>query len=39
MKDMIITIFPNVPVEWALLLLRIREIPVSTLGPVTGYKD
>jgi hypothetical protein len=28
---------PNVVAEWSTLLLRIREIPGSNLGPQTGY--
>jgi hypothetical protein len=27
----------NVVVEWLALLLRIREVPVSNLGPETFY--
>jgi hypothetical protein len=30
---------PNVVVEWLTLLLRIREVPGSNLGPDTGYPD
>jgi hypothetical protein len=30
---------PNVMVEWITLLFRIREAPVSNLGPATGYPD
>jgi hypothetical protein len=29
----------NVLVEWLTLLLNIREIPGSNLGPETGYPD
>jgi hypothetical protein len=29
-------ILPNVVVEWLILLLRIREVPGSNLGPETG---
>jgi hypothetical protein len=25
--------------EWLALLLRVREVPVSSLGPETGYPD
>jgi hypothetical protein len=28
---------PNVVVEWLTLLLRIREVPGSNFGPLTGY--
>jgi hypothetical protein len=30
---------PNVVAEWLTLLLRIRQVPVSNLGPDTGYRD
>jgi hypothetical protein len=30
---------PIVIVEWLTLLLRNREVPVSNLGPATGYAD
>jgi hypothetical protein len=30
---------PNVVVKWLALLLRIRKVPGSTLGPKTGYSD
>jgi hypothetical protein len=30
---------PSVMVEWLTLLLRIREVPSSKLGPMTGYLD
>jgi hypothetical protein len=30
---------PNVVVEWLTLLLRIRKVPASNLGPETGYPD
>jgi hypothetical protein len=33
---------PNVAAEWFVaskLLLRVREVPVSDLGPVTDYRD
>jgi hypothetical protein len=30
---------PNVVVEWLVLLLCIREVPGSNLGPETGYPD
>jgi hypothetical protein len=29
----------NVVVEWLPLLLRIREVPDTSLGPKTGYPD
>jgi hypothetical protein len=30
---------PNVVVEWPTILLRVREVPGSNLGPETGYPD
>jgi hypothetical protein len=30
---------PNVVIEWLTLLLRIREVPISNVGPETGYPD
>jgi hypothetical protein len=33
------TVVPNVVVEWFTLLLHIRDIPGSNLGPETGYPD
>jgi hypothetical protein len=30
---------PNIVVEWLQLLLRIREVPNSILGPETSYLD
>jgi len=30
---------PNVKVEWVALLLRVQEMPGSTLGPATGYAE
>jgi hypothetical protein len=30
---------PNVVVEWSALLLRVREVPGSSLGPKTSYPD
>jgi hypothetical protein len=30
---------PNIVVEWLTLLLRIRKVPVSNIGPETGYAD
>jgi hypothetical protein len=30
---------PNVVVEWLTLLLRIRKLSGSNLGPETGYPD
>jgi hypothetical protein len=30
---------PNVMVKWLTLLLRIWEVPGSSLGPETGYPD
>jgi hypothetical protein len=30
---------PDVVVEWLNLLLRIRKVPGSNLGPMTGYSD
>jgi hypothetical protein len=35
----VVEIRPNVMVEWLALLLRIREVPGSNLGPETGYPD
>jgi hypothetical protein len=32
-------ITPNVVVEWLTILLRIREVPGSNLGPGTGYPE
>jgi hypothetical protein len=32
-------LLPNFVVEWLTLLLRIREVPRSNLGPETGYPD
>jgi hypothetical protein len=29
----------NVMVEWLILLLHIREVPGSNLGPEIGYRD
>jgi hypothetical protein len=33
------TVIPDVMVEWLALLLRIREVPGSNLGPETDYPD
>jgi len=33
------TFTPNVVIEWLTILLRIREVPGSNLGPETGYPD
>jgi hypothetical protein len=30
---------PNVAVQWLTLLLRMREVSGSNLGPETGYPD
>jgi hypothetical protein len=30
---------PDVTVEWLALLLRIRKVPVSNLGPETDFPD
>jgi hypothetical protein len=30
---------PNVASDWLVLLLRIREVSGSNLGPETGYPD
>jgi hypothetical protein len=30
---------PNVVVEWVTLLLRVREVQHSNVGPETGYPD
>jgi hypothetical protein len=32
-------VLPNIVVEWLTLLLRIREVPGSNLGPQTGHTD
>jgi hypothetical protein len=32
-------IWPNEAAQWLALLLRIREVPGSSLGPETGYTD
>jgi hypothetical protein len=32
-------VLPNVVVEWLTLLLRIREVLGSNLGPENGYLD
>jgi hypothetical protein len=29
----------NIVVEWLTLLLRVREVSASILGPETGYPD
>jgi hypothetical protein len=39
LKALSIFASPNVVVEWLTLLLRIREISGSNLGPKTGYPD
>jgi hypothetical protein len=39
MKDKKDIKLPTVVVEWLTLLLRIREVPGSNLGPETGYSD
>jgi hypothetical protein len=36
---LIISVLPNFVVEWVPLLLRIREVPSSNLGPENGYPD
>jgi hypothetical protein len=38
-KLWLIALPPNVVVEWLALLLRIREVPRSNLGPETGYPN
>jgi hypothetical protein len=32
-----VTIKPSLATEWLALVLRIREVPGSSLGPETGY--
>jgi hypothetical protein len=38
-QEQITVIPPNVVVVWLALLLRIRVVPGSNLGPETGYTD
>jgi hypothetical protein len=38
-SDFLEVVPPNVVVEWLALLLCIREVPDSNLGPETGYPD
>jgi hypothetical protein len=35
----VLTSIPSVVVEWLTLLLRIREVPASDVGPETSYPD
>jgi hypothetical protein len=36
---LLIWVRPNVVVEWLTLLLGIREVPSSNIGPATDYAD
>jgi hypothetical protein len=35
----LITEIPTGVIEWVTLLLRVREVPISNLGPETGHAD